>query len=140
MILLKKATFIQQKIRLKLYRITKKKEGKMANGFHFQNVGLSGKIQKTPLDTGLNPTSSINSLEEENKETFADVVSDMAGNFNKDLNAPEVLLKKVMSGDNSVDIHDVMVAMSKAELNVSVATQLTSKVIQAYEKITQISV
>jgi len=56
------------------------------------------------------------------------------------LNAPDKLLKSAMTGDSDVDIHDVMVAMAKAEMSVSVATQITTKVIQAYDKIMQISV
>ena len=39
---------------------------------------------------------------------------------------------------NDPDIHDVMIAMSKAELTVNLATQMTSKVIQAYEKVMSI--
>ncbi|MBQ3818984.1 flagellar hook-basal body complex protein FliE, partial [bacterium] len=36
--------------------------------------------------------------------------------------------------------HDVMTAMAKSEIAVNVATQLTGKVIQAYDKIMQIQV
>ena len=44
----------------------------------------------------------------------------------------------VMEENGNADIHDVMTAMAKAELGVTVATNITTKVIQAYEKITQI--
>ena len=46
----------------------------------------------------------------------------------------------VLFGKSNVDIHDVMTAMAKAELGVNIATGITGKVIQAYEKITQIQV
>ena len=61
-------------------------------------------------------------------------------NFNKDLNAPDNLLKDVMSGNDDVDIHDVMTAMAKAEINVNVATTVVGKIIQTYDKIMQIQV
>jgi len=56
------------------------------------------------------------------------------------MNAPDVLLKDAMSGSQNVDIHDVMTAMSKAELSINVATQVTGKVIQAYDRIMQLQV
>ena len=38
------------------------------------------------------------------------------------------------------NIHDVMTAIAKAEISVNVATTATGKVIQAYDKITQIQI
>ena len=61
-------------------------------------------------------------------------------NFNNELNAPDDMLKDVMSGNTNIDIHDVMIAMSKSEITVNVATQAVGKVIQAYDKIMQIQV
>ena len=117
----------------------------MANGFHFQNVGfnLTGGIQKTPSDIGFGsmPKMNINSLDDDApKSSFKDVMGGLSNGLNNEVNKPDQLLKRVMSGDDSVDIHDVMVAMANAEMSISVATQVTSKVIQAYDKITQISV
>ena len=45
-----------------------------------------------------------------------------------------------MMGSQNVDIHDVMVAMSKAEISVNIATTAVGKVIQAYDKIMQIQI
>ena len=56
------------------------------------------------------------------------------------MDAPDNLLKDVMMGSENVDIHDVMVAMSKAEISVNVATTAVGKVIQAYDKIMQIQI
>ena len=50
------------------------------------------------------------------------------------------MLKDVMSGSKNVDIHDVMTAMAKSEISINVATQITGKVIQAYDKVMQIQV
>ena len=54
----------------------------------------------------------------------------------------ELNLRKVKISNRykNVDIHDVMTAMSKSEISVSVATQLVGKVINAYDRISQISV
>ena len=112
----------------------------MNNGF--QKIDLMGSIQKTPMDAGFNsfPNIKIDSISETPTANFKDIMSGLANNLNNDINAPDDLLKRTMNGDSSVDIHDVMTAMAKAEINISVATQVTSKVIQAYDKIMQISV
>ena len=44
------------------------------------------------------------------------------------------------SGNKNVDVHDVMTAMSKAELSITIATTVTGKVIQAYDKIMQLQI
>ena len=60
--------------------------------------------------------------------------------MNTSMNEPDNLMKDVMMGSENVDIHDVMTAMAKAELAVSIATTATGKVIQAYDKIMQIQI
>ncbi len=111
----------------------------MTNGF-FQKVNLMGQVQKTPMDSGFGNLTGLKPMEETQSSSFKGVMTEMAQNLNKEMAAPESLLKASMSGDSNVDIHDVMTAMAKAEMSVSVATQITSKVIQAYDKIMQISV
>jgi len=114
----------------------------MANNF-FSKVNLTGHIQSSMGSMGSMPTLStanIDAIDETSSGSFKGVMSGLTQNLNKDLNAPDQLLKDAMTGQNGVDIHDVMTAMAKAEISVNVATQATTKVIQAYEKIMQISV
>ncbi len=68
------------------------------------------------------------------------VMSGLIEDLNVQMNAPDNMLKDVMSGSKNVDIHDVMTAMAKSEISINVATQITGKVIQAYDKIMQIQV
>lgn len=113
----------------------------MFNNFS-PNIDIVGRIQSSKLDTGFNsmPSARLDGIEKSDGTDFKGVMSGLVGNLNQDLNAPDQLLKDAMSGNNNVDIHDVMTAMAKAELSVNVATQVTSKVIQAYDKIMQIQV
>jgi len=114
----------------------------MANNF-FTKVNLTGHIQSGLGDMTTMPTmspSKLESMDETSSSSFKGVMSGLTNNLNKDLNAPDQLLKDAMTGANGVDIHDVMTAMAKAEISVNIATQATTKVIQAYEKIMQISV
>ncbi|MBQ8168746.1 flagellar hook-basal body complex protein FliE [bacterium] len=113
----------------------------MYRGFYPQ-YDLAGRIQHTKMDPGLNgiPSARMGRVETTSAPDFKQVMSGLVENFNAELNAPDNLLKDAMSGNNNVDIHDVMTAMAKSEVSVNVATQIVGKVIQAYDRIMQIQV
>jgi len=113
----------------------------MSNGF-FPSIDAVGRIQHTKMDTGVGqmPSMRMDAISDTSTVSFKGVMSNLAGNLNQEMNAPDQLLKDAMTGSNNVDIHDVMTAMAKAELSVNVATQITGKVIQAYDKIMAIQV
>lgn len=108
----------------------------------YPQYDLAGRIQHTKLDTGFGgiPSARMSRVEDTAAPDFKQVMSGLAENLNTELNAPDNLLKDVMSGSKNVDIHDVMTAMAKSEISINVATQITGKVIQAYDRIMQIQV
>lgn len=108
----------------------------------YPQYDLAGRIQHTKLDTGFGgiPSARMLRVEDTAAPDFKQVMSGLAENLNTELNAPDNLLKDVMSGSKNVDIHDVMTAMAKSEISINVATQITGKVIQAYDRIMQIQV
>lgn len=114
---------------------------KIMDSFYPQ-YDLAGRIQHTKLDTGIGnmPSARLSRVEDNTSPDFKQVMSGLVENLNTELNAPDNLLKDVMSGSGNVDIHDVMTAMAKSEISINVATQLTGKVIQAYDKVMQIQV
>ena len=103
---------------------------------------LEARIQHTKLDRGLYgmPSVRMEGMESPKTTDFKTVFSGLVENLNSELNAPDNLLKDVMSGNKNVDIHDVMTAMAKSEISINVATQITGKVIQAYDRVTQMQV
>ena len=113
----------------------------MFNGF-YPRYDLEARIQHTKLDSwGYDiPSARMNRVEEVGTADFSSVMSGLVENLNTQMEAPDNLLKDAMMGNQNVDIHDVMTAMAKAELSVSVATTITGKVIQAYDKIMQIQI
>ena len=113
----------------------------MSNGF-FPIVNIAGRIEHSKMDPGIStmPSMRMDAISDTPTTNFKGVMSNMASSMNKEINAPDQLLKDAVSGTNNVDIHDVMTAMAKAELTVNVATQITGKVIQAYDKIMAIQV
>jgi len=70
---------------------------------------------------------------------FKDVMTGLVKEVDSTIKAPDAVLQDAMLG-HGADVHDVMIAMSKAEVSLSIASQMTTKVIQAYEKIMQIQV
>ena len=108
----------------------------------YPNYNLTERISGSKLATGFNgiPSMRMDSIDTKKNADFKTVFAGMVDNFNKELNAPDNLLKDVMSGNKNIDVHDVMIAMSKSEISVNVATTAVGKVIQAYDKIMQIQV
>ena len=113
----------------------------MFSGSIYTKYDLEARIQHTKLDSwGDIPSARMNRVEEPATGNFQSVMSGLVENMNTTMNAPDNLMKDVMMGSENVDIHDVMVAMSKAEISVNIATTITGKVIQAYDKIMQIQI
>ena len=113
----------------------------MFNGF-YPRYDLEARIQHTKLDSwGYDiPSARMSRVEGPDTADFSSVMSGLVENLNTQMEAPDNLLKDVMMGNENVDIHDVMTAMSKAELAISIATTATGKVIQAYDKIMQLQI
>lgn len=113
----------------------------MSNSF-YPHYDLAGRIQHSKFDSGIgemNPTR-MRRVETTESPDFKQVFSGLLENFNEEVSAPDNLIKDVMSGNQNVDIHDVMIAMAKSEITVNIATQAVGKVINAYDRIMQIQV
>lgn len=106
------------------------------NGFNAVNFNTQIPSMQSQMAFG-----RVSNLESTNAaSSFKDVLTNMVSNVNEQMNKPDDLLAKAASGTGEVDVHDVMIAMSKAEITLTVATNAVSKVIQAYDKIVQIQV
>lgn len=110
---------------------------------NFPQYNLASRIQHTKFDSGIGrnmPSLRMDRVEKPETQDFKQVMSGLVENLNAEMEAPDNLLKDVMSGNQNVDIHDVMTAMSKSEISVNIATQMVGKVINAYDRVMQISV
>lgn len=103
------------------------------------NINLFQRIEPSKLDmnSGID-TMRLQQVEKPETQDFKAVFSGLVENLNQEMAAPDNLMKDVAMGNSNADIHDVMTAMAKAELGINVATGITGKIIQAYDKITQI--
>ena len=105
----------------------------------FPTLNLLGSINNSKLNVNQTPmrVDAINS--DEKIVSFADTVKGMAKDLNDTVNAPDRLMEGMLTGDGT-DVHDVINAINKADISVTVATQVLTKVVQAYDKIMQIQV
>lgn len=98
---------------------------------------LQADITETRINKFDTPMRMDNIGTSEEIPKFKEVFTDLVKNVDHTMKAPDQLMEDAMLG-NGADIHDVMIATNKASLSVQVATQMTSKVIQAYEKVMSI--
>lgn len=115
---------------------------KLMNNSFYPNYDLAGRIQHSKIDFGVGDMKPMrtNRVETTESPDFKQVFSGLLENFNAEVNAPDNMIKDVMSGNQNVDVHDVMIAMAKSEITVNIATQAVGKVINAYDRIMQIQV
>jgi flagellar hook-basal body complex protein FliE len=100
---------------------------------------LQADISQTRGVMGDNPLRMQSISDSPDVPSFTDVMTNLAKGVNDTVKAPDALMEDVIMG-NGADIHDVVIAMSKAEVGLNITTQMTTKVLQAYEKIMSIQV
>ncbi len=98
---------------------------------------LQADITETRINTLEKPMRIDNIGTSDEIPRFKEVFTDVVQNFDQTMKAPDQIMEGVMTG-RGTDIHDVMIAMNKASMSVQIATKMTSKVIQAYEKVMSI--
>lgn len=109
----------------------------MTNGIT-PNIDLQGRISASKIFDGEFQPTRLKSIEEAETGDFKTVFSGLIENLNNEANAPDEVLNQAMLGQ--ADIHDVMTAIQKADIQVNLATTVVGKIIQAYEKVSQISI
>lgn len=98
---------------------------------------LQADISETRINTLEMPMRMDNIGPSEELPKFKDVFTNVVKDLDQTVKAPDQVMEDAILGKGA-DIHDVMVAMNKASISVQVSTQMTSKVIQAYEKVMSI--
>ncbi len=105
----------------------------------YNNVFKVGAIGGSPIAGATSQLPALGNVQQTGGSNFKNLLSGLANNVNATMAAPTQMMEEhVMHGTH--EIHDVMMANSKAELTVNIAAQFTTKIVQAYDKITQIQV
>ena len=106
----------------------------------FPRIDMIGSMSGSKLNVNMQPMRMDPIDENTSVNSFSNTLLSMTKSLNETVNAPETAMTDMLEGNNGTDIHDVITAINKAELSVTVATQVMTKVVQAYEKIMNIQV
>ncbi len=109
----------------------------MSQGFS-PKIHLFERLEPSKLNSDSITPMRMKGVEQPEGADFKSVFSGLVENLNKEVSAPDQLLGDAMVG--KADVHDVMAAIAKAEIHMNMATTVTTKVIQTYEKVMQIQV
>ena len=109
----------------------------------FKNPQINA-ISAIPKGVGIEPkemmkTSFVDSPSSANgpSKSFLQTMDHMVQGADESMKAPDKLLERYFTtGD--VDVHDLMIANTKADITINIASQVATKIIQAYDRIQQI--
>ncbi|WKC99727.1 flagellar hook-basal body complex protein FliE [Borreliella bissettiae] len=103
--------------------------------FKDNNVNL---VKKNPLHFDANLFSSKSNAKDNDIETFKDVLINSITDVNKSqLNVSKVTEQAILR-PSSIDVHDVVIAMSRANMNLSLLKAVVEKGVKAYQDIINI--
>ncbi len=81
-----------------------------------------------------------NELSKESMVKFSDFLSDTLGKVDMSQQQADALAKRLASGDKSVNMHEVMIAMQTASLSLQETIQVRNKIVNAYQEIMNMQV
>lgn len=103
--------------------------------FTENNINL---VKKNPLHFDVNLFSSKNTAKNNDIKTFKDVLINTITDVNKSqLNVPRVMEQAIFR-PSSIDVHDFVIAMSKANMNLSILKAVVERGVKAYQDIINI--
>ena len=104
-------------------------------------VDFTSMITSSKIDTeGPNPFRlSVIKTEDGNSQSFSEVMTGLVKNLDDEAKKPDKIMTEAMVNPN-IDVHDVMLAVNQAELTLTIASQVTTKILQGYDKIISMQV
>lgn len=96
-------------------------------------------MQAMPKVISVDSGNSVSGVSSSGKTSFNDVMNKLVKETDESLKAPDALIDRYMTAGD-VDVHDIMIANTKADIAINVASQVATKIIQAYDRIQQIQV
>ncbi|WP_424632326.1 flagellar hook-basal body complex protein FliE [Borreliella lusitaniae] len=103
--------------------------------FTENNINL---VKKNPLHFDVNLFNSKSSIKNNDIETFKDVLINAVTDVNKSqLNVSKVMQQAILK-PSSIDVHDLTIAMSKANMNLSILKAVVERGTKAYQDIINI--
>lgn len=89
------------------------------------------------VDAGLSGISKNQGIQ---KPGFTEMVSDAVKSVNQQMNEASKVSESFMLGEKKYDIHEVMIALEKADISFRYMAQVRNKVLDAYNEIMRMQV
>ena len=105
-----------------------------------QSVGGMNTMINALQATASQAASRAEPLNKEAIGTFADFLNDTLGKVNMNQQHADALAQRLISGDNSVNMHEVMIALQTASLSFQETVQVRNKIMNAYQEIMNMQV
>ena len=86
-------------------------------------------------------SSSANelSVSQSSEANFSDLLVNKLDSVNENIQAAEVVLEKLARGED-IAVHEAMIAMQKAKINLSVLVEARNKVLEAYQEVLRMQI
>ncbi len=91
------------------------------------------KIQ--PINDILPEILTPKSNEKPGNSKFENILSDFIGSVNKTQNDADKITQSFVTGDDNVEIHDVMIAGEKAKTSLELLMQIRNKTLDMYKEL-----
>ncbi|MBO4509413.1 MAG: flagellar hook-basal body complex protein FliE [Spirochaetaceae bacterium] len=99
-------------------------------------MGNSPLVSATEVATGLTKDSRAENEKKTGKTSFADYLMEAANYVNEKQQTSSDMAEKLVLDPDSVDVHDVTIAMAEANLSLSIAQNVIERLTKAWSEIT----
>ncbi|WKD00643.1 flagellar hook-basal body complex protein FliE [Borreliella americana] len=100
--------------------------------FTENNINL---VKKNPLHFDVNLFNSKSNAKDNDIKTFKDVLINSITDVNKSQLDVSKVTEQAILRPSSIDVHDVVIAMSKANMNLSILKAVVERGVKAYQDI-----
>lgn len=100
------------------------------------HMGNSPLVSATEAATGLTKDSRTENDKKTGKTSFADYLMEAANYVNEKQQTSSDMAEKLVLDPDSVDVHDVTIAMAEANLSLSIAQNVIERLTKAWSEIT----
>lgn len=104
------------------------------NSTNIAHIGKNSKVEN--IADVLNTQNSAKESIEKTGKSFQDYLMDAMNTMNSQQMEVSNLQEKVITDPDSVDIHDVTIAMSKARMSLNLAQTVIDRVVTSWNEIT----
>ena len=98
------------------------------------------KINDASLLQGINRGDLVSSVSKPPASGFSEMVSKGIQSVNNDLVQASKVSESFMTGEKKYDIHEVMIALEKADISFRYMAQVRNKVLDAYNEVMRMQV